>query len=1584
MSTFDALTSGTSLAAVKVRNFFRDVQRKAISTLPVHIHLRLDTTSTSHTTTTGNRNLTQIDDGKANVPTSSTPHAGSGVLTPMPLPSTPLPLVPSAAAPVPLNASANASFSSSQGALDSTLPRESLQLVNVPTTISASSTTLPPMNPHLDPSSSVIVNDPASSLPNYIVVAHLLPTLPAYLRGLRMSGRIHVILLKGDALNRSDHMQKMYDWVSDKDGTGMADADRFEFREAVKRGKEVNKDELRKRGKIDEVLKKWAIEARNAQSQNRTPSIAMASCVKFILLDIGGYFAPCLEELTMVTHTPSQPVRSNTVPQPRTASSGTDTISEAGTEIKHPSRSATEVVPPSTSRSVQAAPSQSDVEIRIVGIVEDTENGHQKYVKALSDYEALHSSEKPSERRARLPPVYSVARSLMKQTEDYNVGKSLVRATDTLLREHLDLRLEDEPRIGVLGFGKIGSSIARHLQQMNIGTVHVCDTNPSIAIRAASQDFVLCDKQQMLADHAVSIIFAATGNKCLNFRDLTTSRASILIISSCTSSDDELDVHTGLNDASLGAKLKKREPAFTEYELIRDDGQPLQLFLLCNGNAPNFFCRAVLGEYIRAVQAAMMVCALKLRAMDAARAPAPSFYPVDPHVTLKPRELDEEEERAISTTWLDSFTIVKNRGITNIILPDVTLPAVNPEEDGLSSYDTDALKELLIKPPDDQRLLLLCGPAGCGKSEVVAHVVRQPEIFSRYDLVWWLDAAEPMGGLLQLAHRLNRPKIFSAVSQLSSDVFEHIMAATNIQHVLLIIDNVQASPHATAGLTIGSTSCHPVLLTLSKALDQSRRQRRMHIVALAGKPSANVRVMDTAPSTTTWDTQKDTNGKIWRTRELPSHDKSTAKTAMKSVLDEAATDEHRTFAERIYLNDSRRLTLLLARKLIIQSRSERQPNAQTLDTTVNKTGTAPPNYLNELIKLVLGSCLPLGQQRAAAAAAWLNSNSINTVVMNKVTRSVLTADGSPSPKKSSPDYTNSANTIRETLASWHILRRSAVSDDRVTRLVAEPVFHMPSSFVNGVFELMRGQPDLQNNSMRSALMICRDGFNYDYHSNEQFHFKHKVASAHFTSYLDHTLSVLNRVKRETDRLDPKTQINTSTISNDPVVPLLHCRLALYYVNEHRDYGRAQDHVDQANTIINLRDSKLDPNDPSNREWCILAGVALLYDVICNELIQKEKGVSDEQVKKWLLKVTESDGKFRNALDKNEQSSQGKHFDPELFQLECKITELKLLLRLPPITYHESAIVARDNLATACKNYCQPDLPSEAQFQTETGIHTGTIGSAGAIPPANRDLPHRLNALRMQLEGRLFLQRKMFESAFSKFEAAENDLRRVFGGQQHPDIARVLYLQARAVINDKPSRVKDIANLHRAYDLCNNAFRMQESVLPHSHRNKDDTTKLRKEISERIQQLESEAADEEEKLLQSGSSSITMASPSGSSYLSPTATSRPYGRSTTPSEQTSQMRDRVFGWQRNQDSLAQSAPMDTDGSQSVSQFEEASVVSAHAASSSSQQLGARRRRGTEDAGEGDSRPFTRQRRNEAEGDSSGRPPASQSSNDSPDA
>lgn len=83
---------------------------------------------------------------------------------------------------------------------------------------------------------------------------------------------------------------------------------------------------------------------------------------------------------------------------------------------------------------------------RFIGIIEDTENGHLKYlsVKNLG------------------VPVVSVARSPLKSNEDHLVGQSVVFSVDSILREQGILL--NNKKVGILGFGKVGNGVLSSLR----------------------------------------------------------------------------------------------------------------------------------------------------------------------------------------------------------------------------------------------------------------------------------------------------------------------------------------------------------------------------------------------------------------------------------------------------------------------------------------------------------------------------------------------------------------------------------------------------------------------------------------------------------------------------------------------------------------------------------------------------------------------------------------------------------------------------------------------------------------------------------------------------------------------------------------------------------------------------------------------------------------------------------------------------------------------------------------------------------------------------------------------------------------
>jgi adenosylhomocysteinase len=208
---------------------------------------------------------------------------------------------------------------------------------------------------------------------------------------------------------------------------------------------------------------------------------------------------------------------------------------------------------------------------RLKGVVEVTENGHQRYA-ALPE----------------LPvPVVSLARSPLTGPEDYLTGQAIVYSAEALMREcH---HIMNGGTAVVFGYGKIGRSIAKALHAKNINT-KVVEIDPIRAIEARSRGFDLINKEEAL--QTSDVIFCATGNQSLNNHDFNRVKNGAFIFS-VTSSDDELD----LVQASSNFSVSRITAHVSRYERLG------QYFHLANrGDAINFIHNAEVGPYIYLVQ----------------------------------------------------------------------------------------------------------------------------------------------------------------------------------------------------------------------------------------------------------------------------------------------------------------------------------------------------------------------------------------------------------------------------------------------------------------------------------------------------------------------------------------------------------------------------------------------------------------------------------------------------------------------------------------------------------------------------------------------------------------------------------------------------------------------------------------------------------------------------------------------------------------------------------------------------------------------------------------------------------------------
>ncbi|WP_405020858.1 adenosylhomocysteinase [Kitasatospora sp. NBC_00070] len=247
---------------------------------------------------------------------------------------------------------------------------------------------------------------------------------------------------------------------------------------------------------------------------------------------------------------------------------------------------------------------------RILGVVEDTENGHKRY--------------------AEMPkppcPVVSVARSPLKDPEDYLVGQSVVFSTEALLRGRGDI-MNGRPAL-VLGFGKLGSSIARLLHAKGVH-VTVYDIDPVRQAQAFSQGFTVAQDRDRALTMA-GVVLCATGSLALRGEDFPKLRNGAFV-ASVTSSEDELELD-GLPDyygRTTSGENITRHTTTGHY-----------FYLLNGGNAVNFLHGASVGPFIFLVQAEILAGVRLLARGDL----GPGMH-----------EVSVDDRAAIAATWLHYY-----------------------------------------------------------------------------------------------------------------------------------------------------------------------------------------------------------------------------------------------------------------------------------------------------------------------------------------------------------------------------------------------------------------------------------------------------------------------------------------------------------------------------------------------------------------------------------------------------------------------------------------------------------------------------------------------------------------------------------------------------------------------------------------------------------------------------------------------------------------------------------------------------------------------------------------------------------------
>lgn len=385
----------------------------------------------------------------------------------------------------------------------------------------------------------------------FVVVGHLVPTIPFLLEGLNKIGKVVAIVPKGSSSDAE--IIKWYELFCKTQNIKELCAEKIPKKPDVKNWREY----MDKYG--DEFLDEQIKDDEN-----------------LVVIDIGGYFSTTFGKIAALKDDQPPYTAVKNIPE----SSKPDEIKKFKLAcLKEHQR-------------------LNRLKNKIIGIVEDTENGEQKYKRQI----AKHKGELPF-------PLISVARSAIKNSEDYNVGKAITDAADHLLRTEDYTHLAESKTILVIGYGKVGSAAAKVAAEKTRGSVLICETNPTRRLLASAHSFRVVDIEEGLKQ--ADLIISCTGNKALKEAHIELMKPYVTI-ASCTSHDDEFD------PTFLKSLQYDSNPAKPDQQSDTRVVSPIysvgarQIKLLNNGNSTNFIQKAVHGYFIHGVLASLLVSAMQL------------------------------------------------------------------------------------------------------------------------------------------------------------------------------------------------------------------------------------------------------------------------------------------------------------------------------------------------------------------------------------------------------------------------------------------------------------------------------------------------------------------------------------------------------------------------------------------------------------------------------------------------------------------------------------------------------------------------------------------------------------------------------------------------------------------------------------------------------------------------------------------------------------------------------------------------------------------------------------------------------------
>lgn len=242
-----------------------------------------------------------------------------------------------------------------------------------------------------------------------------------------------------------------------------------------------------------------------------------------------------------------------------------------------------------------------------VGVVEDTKNGHWRYLAAAD----------------LAVPTLSIAASPLKALENYQVGRTVVDAFETTVRRNF-YRIPAEMHVGVMGFGGVGHATARALAARG-ARVSVYDPDSIRMARALIHGFAAVDRDEILT--RCDAVVGVSGSRSVLAEDFDRMKDGV-ILASGSSKRVEMDV----DHLRSTHKLVAEREIVAEYQA--SDGR--SRFLLNEGMPINFTQRSVLGAVLDLVYTELFFATLSL---------------VRDRWSVGVHQLPVDEHRAIAEVW---------------------------------------------------------------------------------------------------------------------------------------------------------------------------------------------------------------------------------------------------------------------------------------------------------------------------------------------------------------------------------------------------------------------------------------------------------------------------------------------------------------------------------------------------------------------------------------------------------------------------------------------------------------------------------------------------------------------------------------------------------------------------------------------------------------------------------------------------------------------------------------------------------------------------------------------------------------------